>query len=179
MKQLYIILPLALILSFMVGFQDREAMTESKAMKAQAEVEEQNKEIVRDFFKAIDERNTEKLMELLPIDFSLTSPDITEFTGRVKLVHFRDAFYESFPDASHTIDELIAEGDKVAVKLHINATHEAEYEGIPATGKKVTQYGMHIMRIVDGQIKEIWVFEDVLGLMQQLGMELKPKEGEK
>ncbi|KPL05181.1 MAG: hypothetical protein AMJ73_01990 [candidate division Zixibacteria bacterium SM1_73] len=148
-------------------------------MKAQAEVEEQNKEIVRDFFKAIDERNTEKLMELLPIDFSLTSPDITEFTGRVKLVHFRDAFYESFPDASHTIDELIAEGDKVAVKLHINATHEAEYEGIPATGKKVTQYGMHIMRIVDGQIKEIWVFEDVLGLMQQLGMELKPKEGEK
>jgi len=64
-----------------------------------------------------------------------------------------NAFYASFPDTSHMINELIAEGDKVAVKLHINATHEADYEGITATGKKVTQYGMHIIRIVDGEIK--------------------------
>jgi predicted ester cyclase len=179
MKKLCMILPLALILCFMVGCQDKEAMAELEQSRVQAALEEQNIEIVRDFFKAIDERNTEKLMKLLPINFNLTSPDITEFTERVKLVHFRDTFYKSFPDTTHMIDELIVEGDKVAVKFHINATHEADYEGIPATGTKVKQYSMSIMKVVDGEIKEMWILEDALALMQQLGMELKPKEGEK
>jgi steroid delta-isomerase-like uncharacterized protein len=174
MKKLLMMIPLVVLLCFKFGCQDKEAMKELEEMKAQAKIEEQNKEIVHDFFKAIDEGNVEKIMELIAFDFNLTAPGLNEQFGRVKLVHHRKAFYASFPDTSHMIDELIAESDKVAVKLHINATHEADYEGIPATGKKVTQYGMHIMRIVDGEIKEMWALEDTLGLMQQLGYELKP-----
>jgi predicted ester cyclase len=77
------------------------------------------------------------------------------------------------------IEDVIADGDKVAVKLTQNGTHKAEYEGIPATGVKATLPAMHLITIVDGKIKEWFAVEDYLGLYMQLGMELKPKEGEK
>ncbi|MEE9500605.1 MAG: hypothetical protein V3V48_00885 [Candidatus Aminicenantaceae bacterium] len=64
MKKLHMILPLALILCFVVGCQDKEAMTELEAMKAQAEVEEQNKELVRNFFEELDKGNAEIIKEL-------------------------------------------------------------------------------------------------------------------
>ena len=77
------------------------------------------------------------------------------------------------------IEEVISDGDKVAVKLTQNGTHKAEYMGIPATGVKATLPAMHLITIVDGKIKESFAVEDYLGLYMQLGMELKPKEAEK
>ena len=74
---------------------------------------------------------------------------------------------------------MIAEGEKVAVKLTQNGTHQAQYEGIAATGKKVTNPAIFIMTIVNGQVKDWWVIEDNLGFMKQLGMELKPIETKK
>jgi predicted ester cyclase len=74
---------------------------------------------------------------------------------------------------------MIAEGDKVAVKLKGQGTHKAQYEGIAATREKVTQSAMHLMTIVNGKVKEWWALEDNLGFNQQLGMELKPKESKK
>ena len=55
-------------------------------------------------------------------------------------------------------------------------THQAEYEGIPATGIKTTMLALHLITVVDGKIKELFAMEDYLGLYMQLGMELKPKE---
>jgi len=154
-------------------------MAELEEFKAQAEVEEQNKELVGDLFKAIDEGNTEKILALLADDFILTAPGITEPLGRDILVQLRNAHYESFPDWKHIIEDVIADGDKVAVKLTQKGTHEAEYEGIPATGAKATMLAMHLIRIADGKVKEWFAIEDYLGLYQQLGMELNPKEEEK
>ena len=76
------------------------------------------------------------------------------------------------------IEDVIAEGDKVAVKLTQNGTHKAEYEGIPATGIKATLPAMHLITIADGKIEQWFAVEDYLGLYMQLGMELKPKEDE-
>ena len=84
--------------------------------------------------------------------------------------------YASFPDWTHNIEDMIAEGDKVVVNVMQIGTHKEQYQGISATGKKITNPAIHIMTIVDGQVKDWWGIEDNLGKMQQLGMELQMKE---
>jgi len=69
MKKLFMILPLALILCFMVGCQDKEAMAELEEFKAQAEVEEQNKDVVRKFLEELDRENIDNVMELFAPNF--------------------------------------------------------------------------------------------------------------
>jgi predicted ester cyclase len=87
--------------------------------------------------------------------------------------------FAAFPDWVHKIEIMVAEGDKVAVKLTQYGTHTAKYKGIEQTNQYVTVPATHIMLIVDGKVKEWWALEDNLGLMTQLGMELKPKENKK
>ena len=74
---------------------------------------------------------------------------------------------------------MVAEGDKFAVKLTQYGTHTDKYKGIEPTGQNVTVPATHIMMIVNGKVKEWWALEENLGLMTQLGMELKPKDNKK
>jgi len=179
MKKSFMILPMALILCFMVGCQDKEAMAELEAMKAQAEVEEQNKEIVYEVFTAIDVGDFDKLEELFADDFAVDAPSLPEPLRKDMLFQHIKTHYAAFPDWIHVIEDVIADGDKVAVKLTQNGTHKAEYEGIPATGVKATLPAMHLFTVVDGKVIDWFAVEDYLGLYMQLGMELKPKEAEK
>jgi steroid delta-isomerase-like uncharacterized protein len=64
------------------------------------------------------------------------------------------AFRTSFPDLNFTVEEIIAEGDKVAYRWTSRGTHQGEYEGIAPTGKTVTSTGITIIRIVDGKVVE-------------------------
>jgi len=82
------------------------------------------------------------------------------------LVHFRAAF----PDVRYTMDDLIAEGDRVMDRWTVHATHLGEFLGIPPTGKAVTFWGIDILRIVNGRITDIWHLEDQLNVLQQLGI---------
>jgi steroid delta-isomerase-like uncharacterized protein len=75
-----------------------------------------------------------------------------------------------FPDLQVTIEEQIAEGDKVATHWTARDTHQNEFQGIPATGKQMEIRGIVISQIADGKIVEQWGNPDVLGLMQQLGV---------
>jgi len=179
MKKSFMILPMVLILCFMVGCQDKEAMAELEAMKAQAEVEEQNKAIVYEVFTAIDAGDFDKLEELIADDFALSAPSVPELLRKDMLFQHIKTHYVAFPDWIHVIEDVIADGDKVAVKLAQNGTHKAEYEGIPPTGVKATLPAMHLVKIVDGKVMEWFGVEDYLGFYMQLGMELKPKEEEK
>jgi predicted ester cyclase len=87
-------------------------------------------------------------------------------------------FYAAFPDYTHVIDDVVAEGDWVAVRLTFHATHQGEFQGIPATGNTVTYGGAHFGRLVDGRIAEWWILENDLGLMEQIGVDLAPVETE-
>jgi steroid delta-isomerase-like uncharacterized protein len=78
-------------------------------------------------------------------------------------------FRAAFPDLEITIDDQIAEDDKVCSRATMRGTHQGEIFGLPATGKVVTMTGMTIVRIVEGQIAESWVKNDVMRLMNQLG----------
>ena len=79
-------------------------------------------------------------------------------------------FYKSaFPDAQITVEDQVAEGDRVVTRYSARGTHEGDFAGMPATGKQVTGTGITIDRIEGGKIVESWNQFDQLGLLQQLG----------
>jgi predicted ester cyclase len=79
-------------------------------------------------------------------------------------------FEAAFPRYELLIDDLIAEGDKVAVRSTFRGTHKADFSGIPSTGRSVELPVFLVYRIADGRIVEHWMQADVMGLMQQLGV---------
>lgn len=79
-------------------------------------------------------------------------------------------FFTAFPDAHFTTEELIAEGDTVAVRRTFRGKHTGSFMGIPPTGKQVTTTVMTINRFAGGKIVEVWNNTDELGLLQQLGV---------
>lgn len=83
-------------------------------------------------------------------------------------------FYTGFPDLHHTIDDQVAEGDKVATRLTFHGTHLGDFQGIPPTGKEVTFSAIVIDKYRDGKMVEHWSMSDTLGLMQQLGVIPQP-----
>jgi predicted ester cyclase len=89
-------------------------------------------------------------------------------------VEMMEMFYASFPDFTHRIDALVAEGDWVAARLTFFGTHQADFQGIAATGNEVAFGGVHFFRIVDGQVHESWMLDDNVSFMQQLGMQFVP-----
>jgi len=78
-------------------------------------------------------------------------------------------FRRGFPDVISTIEDLIAEGDKVVARWRSRATHQGNYMGIAPTGKEVEFTGISFYRIEAGKIAESWNEEDELGLMRQIG----------
>ncbi len=81
------------------------------------------------------------------------------------------AMYRSaFPDLHFTIEDMVAEGDKIAWRFKAEGTHQGELQGIPPTGKRVVVAGTLISRIVSGQFVEDWNALDMLGMLQQLGV---------
>jgi len=176
MKKLIIILPLALIVCFMVSCQDKAAMAELEAFKAQQAVEEQNKEIVRQIYEAIDEQNFDTFLELSAPDGVCHIPGVPEAVPLEAVTQVMKSYYEAFPGSTHDIKAVIAERDMVAIRFTQVSTHTGDYEGIPPTGNKISVECQHMLRLANGKVAEVWLVEDNLGMMMQLGMELKPKE---
>jgi steroid delta-isomerase-like uncharacterized protein len=76
----------------------------------------------------------------------------------------------AFPDLHHTVEDLVAEGDKVAFRIVSRGTHKGDFFGFPPTGKSFVQEQMHVARFANGQFVEHWAIRDDLGMMQQLGL---------
>ncbi len=83
---------------------------------------------------------------------------------------FVTVYRNAFPDVQFTIDEQIAEGDKVMTRWTAHGTHKGELAGVPPTGKSATVTGMAVDRIVNGKIVESWGIFDQFGMLQQLGV---------
>jgi predicted ester cyclase len=82
----------------------------------------------------------------------------------------------AFTDLTATIEDMIAEGDKVAYRLTFRGTHQGELMGMPATGKHVTYTGIGIDTVVNGTITDMWLNFETLGMLQQLGVVPPPGE---
>lgn len=81
----------------------------------------------------------------------------------------------AFPDMHWSVEEQIAEGDKVLTRFEWTGTHRGEFLGVPATGRPVRVWGTVIDRFQDGKIKDTRLLMDTLGMMMQLGVFLPPK----
>jgi len=180
MKKSFFVLPLALILCFTVGCQDKESMAELEEFRAQAEVEEQNKALIKQYFVELDKGVVEDIDSFA--DKYMSPECIWHFPGGIKISGIQAikeyivGTNEAFPDMVHRIDDIFAEGEKVAYRMTAQGTHKKEFAGIQPTGIEITATSEGIYRIRDGKIVELWFEGDSLSLMQQLGMELKPKE---
>lgn len=108
--------------------------------------------------------------EIFGADFVNHDPDNPEITNLESYKGYIAAIRTGFPDFHVATEDLIAEGDKVAIRWIVTATHQGELMGIPATGKEVTWTGMTIWRLEDGKMVEGWWSKDMLGLLQQLGV---------
>lgn len=83
---------------------------------------------------------------------------------------FNARLFQGFPDIQHTIEDAIAEGDKVAFRSTLKGAQTGEFMGIPPTGKLVTGSDFNLFRISEGKIMEWWYETNLLSVMQQLGV---------
>ena len=180
MKKLLMILPLALILCFVAGCQDKEAMAELEDFRDQAELEEQNKEMIRLYYIELDNTMIEELDKFvdkfISQDFILHLPGGIDISGKEGLKNYYAGSKMAFPDAAHTIDDVIAEGDKIAFRATTKGTHQGEFMGIQPTENDIKVTFDGFCQIQEGKIVEWWSEYDALGMMMQLGMELMPKK---
>ena len=103
------------------------------------------------------------------LDCVYRSPVTGEIRGEA-LKQFIKSVLVAFPDARYTVEDQLADGDKVFTRWSWTGTHKGELMGIALTGKPVRISGMVIDRIVDGKIVEEWEEWDAFGMMQQLGV---------
>src|SRR5713101_2862777 len=97
------------------------------------------------------------------VDHSLPATMDPRFAGAKRAVQ---GALDAFPDGQWTVEDLIAEGEKVVMRWKMQAAHEHEFRGIAPGGKPVTVTGITILRTVDGKIVERWVNWDSLALRQ-------------
>ena len=135
-----------------------------------------NKEVALRLFDELDKKNPAIFEELCAQNARINMPGRSEPYTVKEIIELVSMFYDALPDYKHTIEDVISEGDKVVVRCTDRATHTGELMGIPPTGNKVEYGEIVIIRFADGNITEVWVQEDDLWMMQQLGMDLVPKE---
>jgi len=132
---------------------------------------EDNKAIVRRYLEeAFNSRNVDLLDDLVSehcVDHHLP-PELPP--GREGLKLWFNGAFAAFPDCQITVKDMVAEGDKVAIRFEFSGTHQGEFMGIPATGNQFSITGMALARISGGKLAEWWENADVMGMMQQLGV---------
>jgi steroid delta-isomerase-like uncharacterized protein len=126
---------------------------------------EANKAIVRRFIEAYNKRNLDS------IDDSV-APDYVDHANQVDREGLKQLYkmgFTAFPDWHETIQDIIAEGDKVWVRLAYTGTHKGEFMGLAPTGKKITSEAVDIYRIVKGKLAEYWNVTDNVNIFRQIG----------
>jgi len=164
MKNVYKVLPMCLIVLGLVCPGCRPSST--------AQLEE-NKAIARRWVDEFNKGSLATFIELLAPDF------VYHGTGtgvprkpmtREELKQGMRMFFAAFPDGRQTIEDTIAEGDRVVMRWTFRATHKGDFAGMPATGKELTVTWIIIFRIADGKIAEVWQEMDEMDTMRQAGL---------
>jgi steroid delta-isomerase-like uncharacterized protein len=132
---------------------------------------ERNKAVVRRFIEEVqNNKNLDFFDEVHAEDFVNLSAPPGMPSDREGGKMFLGGFLAGFPDSQVTVDDMIAEGDRVATKKTFKGTHTGDFMGIPPTGNPVTLQFVDILRLREGQIIEHWFSMDQLSFMQQLGV---------
>jgi len=128
---------------------------------------EQNKALIRRFYEeVVNQKNPAIAGEIVTPDFDDHAAQAPGIDGFMKLFSIMTTV---FPDLHVTVEDLIAEGDRVAARVEVRGTQSGSFRGFPPTDKQVDYPGMDIFRIKDGKIAERWTQRDFLGMLQKLG----------
>ena len=180
MRKALCILTFIVLLCFSFACQDKATMAELEKFRTQAAVEEQNKALLIRMWEAWNKGDFEVWKQMHADEYAYYSPsNSTKPLSREETIEMGKEFFKSFPDATTSIEELIAAGDKVITRWILRGTHKGGFTGIAATGDRVENSGIMITRIENGKVVEDKEDYDSLGMMLQLGMELKPTEAKK
>ena len=137
---------------------------------------EENKRVTRRFPEEVaTEGNTDLIDEICTEDVLDHSP-FGDNQGCDETKKEIEELRRAFGDFSATVEEVIGEGDTVAMRVTLRGTHKGEFQGIEPTGKEFEIQNMVFTRIEDEKIAERWVQPDMFGLMQQLGVIEPPTE---
>lgn len=140
---------------------------------------EENKVVIRRMIEeAWNENNPDALEEFVAPDVFNHNAVPEHQHGIDGVKHILGWVRASFPDARLDIEDMIAEGDKVAARMTSSGTHKGEFVGIPPTGKRVSVQHVHWFRLADGKVVEQWSVRDDLGQMQQMGVIPSPEQSE-
>jgi steroid delta-isomerase-like uncharacterized protein len=131
---------------------------------------EKYKALVCEGMDLINERNFEAINRVYAPNYVRHDPDNPRVRSREEYSQYVQGLCVVFPDLEFTVDDVIAEGDKVTYRFHNQGTHLAAWRSLPPTSKHVLITGSAFTRIVDGQIAEEWCNTDIFGLAQQLGL---------
>ena len=129
---------------------------------------EENKALARRSWESVD--NPDSLDEVYTPDVVWHNPE-GDIQGIEQAKQFVSMFKSAFPDMGATVEDVVAEGDKVVTRITMRGTHQGEVEEFgPPTGRQVEAQGITIHRIEGGKIVEEWNSWDNMSIMQQLGL---------
>ena len=133
---------------------------------------QENKQLVSQFFELLDRHDIENMGQLLVSNTNYSfhiggMPSPVDWNEHKRII---TGFNNAFPDLHHEIVDMVAEGDKVAVRLSVTGTHKGDFQGIPPKGRKLSLDEMAFMTITDGKIVEGWINADKMEFMQQIGV---------
>lgn len=133
---------------------------------------EANKSMIRRFVEDVkNKRQLEQMGDIFQPGYKENNSTVAGFgKGTEGYTKFLRHLFAAFPDDKVTIGEIVADGDMVAYRATESGTHQAEFLGIPATGKHATWTEIQFFRIQDGKVAEHWIDIDIFSWFQQLGI---------
>jgi steroid delta-isomerase-like uncharacterized protein len=138
---------------------------------------EQNKTVVRRFIENFNKQAVETLPRDFADDYVLDFPGGPTGQGREGIRQATSSFMAAFPDLHFSIDDLFAQGDRVAWRWTMTGTHKGNLGPFPASGKSVRLSGISLLHLREGKIVEDKVRADMVGLLQQIGVIPAPGQG--
>lgn len=133
--------------------------------------EKENEALAREAVEAFNRGDLDAAGRLFTADYVDHDPSRAGLpTGPEGVKQAWSMMRAAFPDLHFTIEDMIAEGDKVVARFTMSGTHQGEFMGIAATGNRITITGIDIARFENGKGVEHWANQDDLGMMQQLGV---------
>jgi steroid delta-isomerase-like uncharacterized protein len=139
--------------------------------------ENKNKAVVRRYIEeAWNKKNLDVVDEIFApdlLDHEVDGSEVKSGPDDIKS-YLAGYYHRALPDVRMTVEDQVADGDKVVTRITVRGTHQGELLGVPATGKRIEVTGISVDRIEGGKIVEGWVSWDRLGLLRQLGAIPKP-----
>jgi steroid delta-isomerase-like uncharacterized protein len=139
---------------------------------------EENKALFRRYVEEVGNKGNLDLADEIFDSYLAHQPDGSVLErGPEDVKRFMGEFRSAFPDFHTTIEDMVAEGDKVVTRWRARGTHQGEFRGIAPTGNEMEITGIGIFRFSEGKVVESWDNFDQLGMMQQLGVISKQGQG--